>query len=57
MKQITDKDFKILQKELDRAYSGLYRYAETLQDTWVCYCHLDKIYEILEKYKAKKEVK
>jgi hypothetical protein len=57
MKQITDRDFKALEKELDRAYSGLDEYASRLSDTYVCYCHLDKIYEILQKYKAKKESK
>ena len=48
--QITKRDFNKIKKELDKAADGLYEYAETLQDTWVCSRHLDAIYEILEKY-------
>lgn len=48
--QITDKDFKKIKKELEAAEKGLYIYAATLSDTWVCSKHLDTIYQILEKY-------
>lgn len=51
MVQITEKDFNTIQKELIRAYDGLVEYAETLEDTSVCSEHLDKIDEILNKYK------
>lgn len=50
MVQVTDRDFKKLKKEIDKAFDGLEEYAETLQDTWVCRRHLETIYEILEKY-------
>ena len=50
MVPITDKDFKKIKKELERAENGLDEYARTLRDTWVCSKHLEKIYEILEKY-------
>lgn len=53
MKQITDRDFKKLKKEVDKAFDGLEEYAETLQDTWVCRRYLEAIYEILEKYEEK----
>lgn len=53
MVQVTDRDFKKLKKEIDKAFDGLEEYAETLQDTWVCRKHLDAIYEILEKYEEK----
>lgn len=48
--QIAKRDFNKIKKELERAEGGLYEYAETLEDTWVCSRHLDAIYEILEKY-------
>lgn len=51
MIQITGKDFNALKKELKCAYSGLVEYAETLEDTGVCSEHLDKINNILNKYK------
>lgn len=54
MIQVTDRDFKKLKKEVDKAFDGLEEYAETLEDTWVCRRHLEAIYEILEKYKEKK---
>ena len=50
MIQITKRDFNKIKKELERAEDGLDEYARTLRDTWVCSKHLDKIYEILEKY-------
>ena len=50
MVQITKRDFNKIKKELERAEGGLYEYAETLEDTWVCSKHLNAIYEILEKY-------
>jgi hypothetical protein len=53
MIQVTDKDFKRLKKEVDKASDGLEEYAETLSDTWVCRRHLEAIYEILEKYEEK----
>lgn len=48
--QIAKSDFKKIKKELERAEDGLDEYARTLQDTWTCRGHLEKIYEILEKY-------
>mgnify|MGYP003303864809 CR=1 FL=1 len=48
--QITKSDFKQIKRELEKAEDGLDEYARTLQDTWVCSRHLEKIYEILEKY-------
>jgi hypothetical protein len=51
--QITKSDFNKIKKALDRSYNGLDEYARTLRDTWVCYRHLDAIYEILEKYEEK----
>lgn len=54
MIQISDRDFKRLKKEVDKASDGLEEYAETLEDTWTCREHLEHIYEILEKYEVKK---
>ena len=51
MIQITEKDFKAIKSELKRAYDGLIEYAETLEDSFVCSDHLDKIGNILDKYK------
>lgn len=48
--QLTKRDFNKIKKELERAENGLDEYAETLQDTWTCRGHIEKIYEILEKY-------
>lgn len=50
MIQISEKDFKTIHKELNRAYDGLVEYAETLEDSSVCSEHLDKISNILNKY-------
>lgn len=52
--QITKSDFNKIKKELERAEGGLYEYAETLEDTWVCSKHINAIYEILEKYEEVK---
>lgn len=54
MVQITEKDFEIIQEELNRAYDGLVEYAETLEDSFTCSEHLDKIGMILDKYKSEK---
>ena len=54
MVEITQRDFKKLRKEIDKAFDGLDEYAETLQDTWVCREHLENIYTILEKYAKEK---
>jgi hypothetical protein len=51
MVQITERDFNAIKKELECAYDGLVEYAETLEDTSVCSDHLDKIDNILNKYK------
>jgi hypothetical protein len=51
MIEISEKDFKKLTVELRRAYCGLIEYAETLEDTGICSEHLDKIDNILNKYK------
>ena len=53
MKQITDRDFNKIKREVDKAYYGLNMYAKTLSDTYVCSNHLDAIYKILEKYEEK----
>ena len=50
MVQLTKRNFNKIKKELERAENGLDEYARTLQDTWACRRHLEKIYEILEKY-------
>ena len=55
MVQITKRDFNKIKKELDKAENGLDEYARTLQDTWVCSKHIEKIYEILEKYEEEKK--
>lgn len=52
--EITKSDFNKIKKELDKSYDGLDEYARTLKDTWVCYRHLDAIYEILKKYEEEK---
>jgi sulfur relay (sulfurtransferase) DsrF/TusC family protein len=54
MVKISEKDFKILKKELAQAFDGLIEYAYELEDTWVCEKHLHKIEEILNKYKVEK---
>lgn len=51
MIQISEKDFETIKTELRRAYDGLVEYAETLEDTSTCSEHLDKIDDILDKYK------
>ena len=50
MIQITEKDFEIIKEELNRAYDGLVEYAETLEDSFTCSEHLDRIGMILDKY-------
>ena len=55
MIQITEKDFEAIKNELSSAYDGLVEYAETLEDTYTCSVHLDKIDDILNKYKVKNE--
>jgi hypothetical protein len=52
MVQITEKDFKKLEKALAQAFDGLIEYAYELEDTWVCEKHLQKMEEILNKYKV-----
>ena len=54
MVQITKKDFEIIKEELNSAYDGLVEYAETLEDSFTCSEHLDKIGVILNKYKVEK---
>ena len=54
MVQITEEDFNTIKVELGRAYDGLVEYAETLEDSYTCSEHLDKIYDILNKYKVEK---
>jgi hypothetical protein len=54
MVQITEKDFNAIKKELECAYSGLVEYAETLEDTSTCSDHLDKISNIVNKYRSEK---
>ena len=53
MVQITEKDFKKLTIELNRAFYGLSDYAETLECIDVCEVHLMKMHDILEKYMKK----
>lgn len=53
MIQMAEKDFEIIKEELNRAYDGLVEYAETLEDSFTCSEHLDKIGMILDKYKVK----
>ena len=53
MIQITEKDFEILEKELDCAFDGLVEYAETLESIYVCENHLNKMHKIINKYKVK----
>lgn len=55
MVQITEQDFNALKVELRRAYGGLIEYSETLEDTSTCSEHLDKIDNILNKYKGENE--
>ena len=38
-----------IRKEVNMAIKGLEEYAETLEDTYVCTKHLDKILELLDK--------
>ncbi len=53
MKHITEKDFKTLDKELQRALDGLREYILELEDPWVCEKHLSKMREIFNKYQDK----
>lgn len=48
---MTDKQKKLLNEiilETDRGFQGMDEYAETLEDTYVCTYHFDKIREIVE---------
>lgn len=53
MKHITEKDFKTLDKELQRALDGFREYILELEDSWACEKHLSKMREIFNKYQDK----
>lgn len=48
---MTDKQKKLLNEiilETERGFQGMDEYAETLEDSYVCTYHFDKIREIVE---------
>lgn len=57
---MTDKQKKLLNEiilETERGFQGMDEYAETLEDSYVCTYHFDKIKELVEEILASKEKK
>ena len=54
MRQITEKDYKRIQKLEERFYGGVDEYCETLQDTWSFQRYFEEIMEIINNAKEVK---